>query len=53
MPMEREQLKIVFKSTETEKPLEQIIEELVHDTIKKVLTKYAATGYNIDIDKDK
>ncbi|MDR6553990.1 hypothetical protein [Paenibacillus qinlingensis] len=45
------QLRVVFKSIEMEKSLEQIIDELVNDTIKKVLTKHPGTSYNYETTK--
>jgi mannitol-1-phosphate/altronate dehydrogenase len=50
--MSRIQLKIVFKPPEIEKNIDQIIEELVNDTIAKVLSKYTNQGYNINKDMD-
>jgi hypothetical protein len=47
------QLRIVFMPTEKEKPLEKIIEELVDDTIRKVLTKHPGISYNRETSKDR
>ncbi|WP_188114581.1 hypothetical protein [Paenibacillus sp. B2(2019)] len=40
------QLNIVFKYTEKEKKLDEIIGELVDDTIRVVLSKYSDISYN-------
>lgn len=50
--MPKVQLKIIFKPSEGDQNIDQVIDQLVNDTIKKVLTKYASTGYNI-IDQEK
>lgn len=47
------QLKVVFKSVEKEKALERIIEELVDDTIRKVLSKHPGMSYNRETSKDR
>jgi len=47
------QLKIVFKSSESEKSLEKIIEELIDDTIRKVLINHPGISYNRETSKDR
>ncbi|MEK4038903.1 hypothetical protein MHH49_15335 [Paenibacillus sp. FSL F4-0122] len=47
------QLKIVFKSIEKEKSLEKIIEELIDDTIRKVLVNHPGISYNRETAKDR
>lgn len=44
--MEKVSLKVVFVPIESERPLQQIIDELVKDTIKKTLSERENTGYN-------
>ncbi len=50
--MHKLQFKIIFKESDSDIPIQQIIDELVRDTIRKVLTQYADTGYNVDNEKD-
>jgi hypothetical protein len=51
MPVQNVQLKIIFVTVETDKSIDTIIDELVKDTILKVLTKHHLKGYNVHIDE--
>lgn len=44
--MEKVSLKVVFVPIESERPLQQIVDELVKDTIKKALSERVYTSYN-------
>ncbi|WP_179088424.1 hypothetical protein [Paenibacillus odorifer] len=43
----------MFKSIEKEKSLEKIIEELIDDTIRKVLIKHPGISYSRETSKDR